>query len=199
MPRQVDHELRRRQIAEALLRLTACRGLEAVSLRTVAAEAGLSMGAVQHYFGSKDEMLLYAVSYQDALRTERITTRVLAGSAEPTPKAILRACVAEFLPITEQSRTETLVGIAFFIRALSEPALATSYAENLPKTLTFFAEQIRQGQRSGTVAADRDPEHEAEILWGLADAQGTEILLGHRTPEQSLATLDYHLDRLFGA
>jgi hypothetical protein len=39
MPRQVDHDLRRRQIAEAVWRLAARGGLENVTLRQVAAEA----------------------------------------------------------------------------------------------------------------------------------------------------------------
>ncbi|MGK5632559.1 TetR family transcriptional regulator, partial [Streptomyces sp. URMC 123] len=47
MPRQIDHEERRRLIADAVCALADRRGLEGVTLRDVAAEAGVSMGAVQ--------------------------------------------------------------------------------------------------------------------------------------------------------
>jgi AcrR family transcriptional regulator len=51
------------------------RGLEAVSLRDVAAQAGVSMGAVQHYFASKDQMLLFALSHM----RDRVLARMHAA------------------------------------------------------------------------------------------------------------------------
>ena len=50
MPKKVDRQERRTRIADALMRVAADQGLEAVSLRHVAAEAGVSAGMVQHYF-----------------------------------------------------------------------------------------------------------------------------------------------------
>ena len=41
MPKIVDHEARRAELAEAVWRLASRDGLEAVTLRGVAAEAGL--------------------------------------------------------------------------------------------------------------------------------------------------------------
>ncbi|WP_329083874.1 hypothetical protein [Streptosporangium sp. NBC_01469] len=43
MPKKVDHEVRRRHIAEALHRIIDRDGLDAVSLREVATEAGVSI------------------------------------------------------------------------------------------------------------------------------------------------------------
>src|SRR3954467_4457371 len=42
------------------MRVAAHQGLEAVSLRHVATEAGVSTGMVQHYFRTKDEMMTFA-------------------------------------------------------------------------------------------------------------------------------------------
>ena len=61
MPKRVDHEERRRQIADALLRTAATRGLHATGMREVAAEAGVSLRLVQYYFGTKEELLLFAM------------------------------------------------------------------------------------------------------------------------------------------
>ncbi|WP_235854669.1 TetR family transcriptional regulator [Nonomuraea aridisoli] len=44
----------------------------------MAAEAGMSLGSVRHYFGSKDEMLRYVVRYLG----ERVTERIVAGMGE---------------------------------------------------------------------------------------------------------------------
>ena len=48
MPRRVDHVERRAHITAALLRIAATRGLQAVTMREVAAEAGLSLRLVQY-------------------------------------------------------------------------------------------------------------------------------------------------------
>ncbi|MFB8061103.1 TetR family transcriptional regulator, partial [Kitasatospora purpeofusca] len=50
MTARVDHEERRRQIAEALLRIADTQGLQSASMRAVAAEAGVSLRLVQYYF-----------------------------------------------------------------------------------------------------------------------------------------------------
>jgi AcrR family transcriptional regulator len=82
VPKQVDHAQRRRHIGEAVLRLIATRGLEAASLRNVAAEAGVSMGTVQHYFTSKQEMLDFAQRYNYERATVRIP-QLIAALPEP--------------------------------------------------------------------------------------------------------------------
>jgi AcrR family transcriptional regulator len=86
MPRHADHGERRGHIVEALLRVAGERGLEAATLREVAREAGVSMGAVQHYFASTDEMLGYALEHWLSLAVDRrfrrrVVARLAGGSA----------------------------------------------------------------------------------------------------------------------
>ena len=47
----------RQRLLDALMTLIAERGLDQVSIREVAAAAGVSIGTVQYYCRSKDEML----------------------------------------------------------------------------------------------------------------------------------------------
>src|SRR5688572_9761853 len=75
MPRTADHDARRRQVADAVERLVADEGLDAVTVARTAAAAGISVGLVQHYFPAKDDMLLHTFT---AVR-QRIEQRVLAG------------------------------------------------------------------------------------------------------------------------
>ncbi|WP_414937186.1 TetR/AcrR family transcriptional regulator [Amycolatopsis sp. cmx-11-51] len=199
VPKQVDHAARRAEIAEALTRLTATRGLEGVSLRHVAAEAGMSMGLVQHYFKTKDEMLLFAVERRSRVYEERLKARLETGELPSTPKTILRAIMTEILPLDERARGDWLMGVAFFIRAISDPSFAAAYTDGVPQLFELFAVLIRQGQDAGDVDKSADPEHESAILWALADSQGTNIVLQHRTPDEALSTVDYYLDRLFGS
>lgn len=198
MPKQVDHEERRRHIAEALWRIVAKHGMEAVSLRDVAAEAGVSMGSVQHYFRTKDHMLEFALEFSSQKVGERVRARLareLAG--DPPPWAVLRACLVETMPVDEQSRTGRLVGIAYFIRALNEPSLRRIYREGQPKLFSFFADMVRGAQELGVAAPGIDADKEALALWCIADAMGTDILLENSTPEEAMTMVDYYLRRLF--
>jgi AcrR family transcriptional regulator len=52
MAREEYHALRRQQVAEAVERLVAAHGLDAVTIAKTAAEAGVSVGLVQHYFAT---------------------------------------------------------------------------------------------------------------------------------------------------
>jgi len=50
------------EILDAAERLFAARGFEATSLRTITAEAGANLGAVNYHFGSKDGLIVAVLS-----------------------------------------------------------------------------------------------------------------------------------------
>ena len=77
MPKIVDHEQRRRELAEALWRVIAESGPTAVSIRSVAAEAGWSPGSLRHYFQPREELLVFAMN----LSEDRVTARITSLSA----------------------------------------------------------------------------------------------------------------------
>lgn len=197
MPKVVDHDARRVAIAEAVLRIAVDGGLESVSLRSVAAEAGISMGSVQHYFASKDEMLTFALDLQGQRRTQRITAKLTAAPAPPTVYEIVRTCLVEVLPTDPQSRSEWLAGIAFFIRSLRDPELAATIGAGSREVIAYFAARLAEAERAGVLAAGVDVEQESTVLWSLLDSQGTAIVLGRRSPDEAVAVVDYYLDRLF--
>ena len=72
MPKIVDHDLQKETFAKAAIRLIAKHGLEGVTMRAVAAEAGLSYGSLFHYFNSKDELLMHAVRHSTSLQSQRV-------------------------------------------------------------------------------------------------------------------------------
>lgn len=63
MPRLVDHEQRRAELVEATWRIVSTVGLDAATMRNVAAEAGFSNGAMKCYFATKDDLLALAFEY----------------------------------------------------------------------------------------------------------------------------------------
>lgn len=199
LPKQVDHEARRAQISEALMRLASRGGLEAVSLRDVAAEAGVSMGAVQHYFKSKDDMLEHAMAHVYDRAERRIRARFAAVDREPRPREVVRVLMLEMLALSEESSAEFLTAVSFFVRALGSPRLAEVYRRDWPKLEQWVAAELRRAQEAGELPADRDPEWEAELLVTVPDGLSFGLLLGHRSRDRAIAVIDHYLDRLFGA
>ena len=74
MPKVVDHEQRRRELAHAVWRVIRRQGVDQASVRTVALEAGWSPGALRHYFATQSELLAFAMR----LVVERIEGRIAA-------------------------------------------------------------------------------------------------------------------------
>ncbi len=105
MPKIVDHEQRRHELAEALWRVVARAGPSAVSIRTVAAEAGWSAGALRHYFQTRDDLLEFAIELAEERVTRRIQTRAQVGGDEPMLERAA-ALIEELLPLDEQRRAE---------------------------------------------------------------------------------------------
>ena len=201
VPKRVDHEERRRQIADALLRTAAARGLHATGMREVAAEAGVSLRLVQYYFGTKEELLLAAMQHLAAQFGGRALARInrLRETQSPVnPRDVIAAILTEALPADDERRTFTVLWTAYFALSLTEPALAIApLVRDSAAVLDVVAAQLRAAQAAGDSAADLDPDLEAVSLLALSAGLGTSVLAGQSSAGQAQAVIDYHLDRLF--
>lgn len=182
MPKQVDHDERRREIGDAVCRVMATRGLDAVSLRHVAAEAGVSMGRVQHYFATKDEMLLFAFRQI----SDRVAQRLGAVHSDD-PRTYLRALLLELLPLTPAARAEAPVLAAFLAQAVVEPRLAEPLREGGPQMAAFVAGLIAQ------VRPDGDAERDAMALLAFVDGLMLQMLIGQVEADVAVELVDHQL------
>ncbi|MFI9718163.1 TetR/AcrR family transcriptional regulator [Streptomyces sp. NPDC052396] len=197
MPRRVDHEERRRRIAGALWRIASTRGLERASLREVAAEAGISLGQLQHYFAGREEMLRFTLEHFGAVSEQRIQARLAAGYPEPTPRAVLREIAAELLPLSEEQRIGLRVQLGYFVRVLHDEALRPYAREGALALRGVLVDQLRLAAGRGELVAGADPEREAVLLLALTDGLANAVLLDVLDPERAMDLVDAHLGRLF--
>ncbi len=117
MPRTVDVDVRRTEIVEAAARLIATGGMEAATMRDIAAEAGWTTGVVNHYFADKREVLRRTLEH--SLRQRRAERR-----SDATPPEQLRAALAAALALDAQARQHWLVTLAFCTQAAGDAELA---------------------------------------------------------------------------
>ncbi len=205
MPKRVDHEERRRQISDALLRTAATRGLHATGMREVAAEAGVSLRLVQYYFGTKEALMLAAMQRLAAQFSERVLARARLNQAGPSggparPRDIIAAILTEGLPADDERRTFTVLYTAYLALSLTDPALAIEpLVKNSGAVIDVVAAQLRAAQAAGDTPARLDPDLEALSLLAMSAGLGTSVLAGQSSAGQAQAVIDYHLGRLFPA
>lgn len=106
MPKIVDHEQRRRELAEALWRVIADAGPQGVSIRSVAAEAGWSPGSLRHYFPTREDLLVFAMDLSEERAVQRVTA--LGRTQSPDTPLLERAAeyAEQLLPLDSVRRAE---------------------------------------------------------------------------------------------
>lgn len=123
VPKLIDREQRKEQLAEALWRIIVERGVRAVSVRTVAEEAGVVVGSLRHVFPTRAELLEFSAE----LMVRRATNRILAiprpEEQQEYPHYALQV-VRQLLPLEPESRAELEVNIALIAEAPALPELA---------------------------------------------------------------------------
>ncbi|MCC3333012.1 TetR/AcrR family transcriptional regulator [Nocardia abscessus] len=198
MPRLVDHEVRRRQITDAVRRVIVGGGLEAVTFQTVAAEAGISIRLVQYYFGTKNEFLLatHRSVMQDA--GARFLQRWTTLGPDATPREAIHAVLTELLPLDEQRREEVIVLGVFATAAIAGRGITAEETFAAPQALAaIVTDQLRRTRRfdrSGPNAPERDAELITMTIGGLSQA----MLQNFITPQSALELIDHLLDRVLG-
>ncbi|MFE5585348.1 TetR/AcrR family transcriptional regulator [Kitasatospora sp. NPDC056531] len=190
MPKQVDHEERRRRIAEAVCALIDAQGLEGVTLRDVATRAEVSMGAVQRCFRTKDEMLRFALAHIGEQVTGRAHARLRSAPAQSAASAVGHV-VGEVALLREEHRAEARIWLAFLAAAAVNPDLAASLRTSYTDLEGLLTRLVAEA--SGSL----DAQDEARTLLALADGLTEHVLIGHRTAEEAERLLHAHLARLW--
>lgn len=194
VPKRVDHDVRRREIGQALLRIAYTKGLQAASMREVATEAGVSLRLVQYYFHTKDELLLAGLAYLGEQLSARVENHIRALGTPPTPRSIVYGTLTAILPTDEESRRLTRTYAAYYTLVLATPGMDTAQGTAYPDALErFLARQLEEAR----VSSPDESRTVAAGLLAMTNGLGSSVLGGQRDGADALAVLTYHLDRLF--
>jgi AcrR family transcriptional regulator len=180
-----EHRLaRRRQIVAAARRCVIEQGFHKTTMADVIRESGLSAGAVYGYFKSKEEIV--AAIAEEALSTvDELFQKILATEQAVTPLLALEAAINHVVVIAERPGGDvTRVGVQAWAEALHNPAIKAVAAEKYGQIREKFEAVARRAQADGTVDADADPRHVAQVLFGLIPGFILQrLIVGDVTPE----------------
>jgi AcrR family transcriptional regulator len=193
MPKIVDHNLRKKQIAEASWRVILEQGMEGATVRNIAKEAGLSLGALRHYFSTQEELLEFAMKLVMERATERIEKITVK---ELPPKEMILEILMQLVPTTPETMAEMEVWFTFI-----------NYARHKQVTIDLPHDGIYQGMAKiiqsmdglKLLRNDLNIDLEIERLYALIDGIALHALLEkERLNQERIHELFvYHLNSIW--
>jgi AcrR family transcriptional regulator len=182
-------------VLAAVLDVIADRGLEAATLRTVAAAAGISLAQVQYYFRSKEELVTAAYRHLNERFDEKLATVDLSGP----PRKVLREALDQWLPLDEERARDARVWLAFSASAATSTPLRQIAAAADTELRSAFARLLDAAIADGELAEVADTEAEAALLLAVVDGLVIQALALPETERAGFVafSLDTHLARLF--
>lgn len=194
MPRLIDHAKRQEELAEATWRVILRDGISAVSIRTVAAEAGVSTGSLRHIFPSKTDLLVYAMQLVD----ERAGMRIEAHLEEPDPRRLVLSVIRELLPLDAQRRAEMEVNIALIAEARTDERMKQVRDDAYQVLRAACRRMLAHLRDNGLTDPGINLDEAATALHGLVDGLATHLLINNDPgfEQQVLQAVTAHLDSL---
>jgi AcrR family transcriptional regulator len=172
MPRLIDHDARREEIAAAAWQVILREGVTGASVRAVAAEAGLSTGSLRHIFASQTQLLAFAFQ----LVVDRATARIAALPPQQTPLLTAESVANELLPLDRERRTEMEVYLALFAAASSDTGLQAIRDDALRQVRDACLWIVGQLYGDADVSDQGEAELEAARLHALIDGLAAHLV-----------------------
>jgi AcrR family transcriptional regulator len=194
MPKLVDHDVRRKELLDAVWRIIARAGVAAATTREIAREAGVSNGVLAHYFPDKDSLLTAALrtSYNQFYDRMEERTGGLVGLDA------LRVIVLEALPVDDERLVEAQIGVSFWGLALGNEALIQAQQEEWERFWDLLSGRVAEARALGELPASADLDGITHELIVLVEGLSAEaVLYPARVPAvRQVAILDGILTRI---
>lgn len=178
------------RIVDGAITVIARDGLDALSIRRVAAEAGVAIGTVQYHYPTRAELVLAALQ-----RTaHRQQVRAMESPRYPTITSTLIARLARLLPHDDASREEAIVWVALAAAAARDPLVGPHQRQLVKQTVAGIEALLDRAIQSGELPETVDTSDLAERTHVVAEGYllhtaASAGLTSRRAEQQFRATL----------
>ncbi|MFW0111097.1 TetR/AcrR family transcriptional regulator [Rothia sp. P5764] len=179
MPKLIDHEARNRVIAQALWKLLNERGVSAVTVRNVAAEAGISMGSLRHSFNNRVELLTFAFD----LIGQETEASMKAVSVEGQDVLNTVKILEHFLPITPRSQAISRITLSMVSELRPVPGIKDISIKSLERIRSYFYNMLVYLDSTGQIKTGTHLKVQANKLTTLSYGLSTKAVIGGRGSE----------------
>lgn len=179
----MDQDERDRAVVAAAWRVIETEGVAALSVRRVAAEAGIAPSSLRYLFPTQASVRARAITAAG----ERIRVRIEALPADVHARTWAKAALLELLPLDDERRTEMSVTIALGVAAKADPAL-----QPLRRTLD---DEVRAVCARAAVAVGLTDPRDIDALHAMIDGLALHLIVQDPAEESAWATaaLDHWL------
>jgi AcrR family transcriptional regulator len=153
-------QARRAEIADAILRIVATRGIASLTMANLAAEIGVTSGALFRHFSSRDEMLAEAARHAGSLLEQTFPPAEL-----PPLERLEQLITARVTAVRKHPGLRELMLSDQFLLALPTEA-ADALRSLVVRTRQFIVNALTEAEQAGLVRSDVRPEHLAMIVMG---------------------------------
>lgn len=189
--RQELREERQSNVLQAVMQIAAGQGLGAVSLRSVADEAGTSMGQVQYQFGKVADLRLRALE-----RAIDHIDRAVATAQSEVGQDRLKVMAHAMLDADRDHRLALSAFAELRSLARTDPRARAAVEAMTARRRCEIAEVLSMAQRRRILHKLIDPEHEAAVSWSLLLSVSIEVADGVRERSDAEDLVLYHFRRL---
>jgi TetR/AcrR family transcriptional regulator, regulator of biofilm formation and stress response len=179
---------RREQILEAALRVIGRAGVQAVTHRAVAEEAGVPLGSTTYYFDSRDDLIQQALEYVAASEVERYGKRAEDLRTVKSPRQLADRLIDE-LVAAAQDRIAYIAEYELWLEAGRGPELREA-AQNW-----CDAEQLSVAGAMEALGST-DPRADASLVVAAIDGLGERVLAREDDPAEAAKEFRPELRRL---
>jgi AcrR family transcriptional regulator len=160
MPKIVDHNLRREEIARLAVQVIQQAGAEGATVRRIARAGNFSIGVLSHYFSDKDELLSFAFQWLAARTFAELRA---ATAAQPPGLPRLRTALEFMLPAPRAS-SYIAVWLAFWGSAVRNPALARAHSAYYARWRRSLGRHLEEAVRERQIARLRSARDATDLL-----------------------------------
>ena len=154
MPKIIDHDQRRKDIIDVTWKLIVEGGIEAATMREIAARAGFANGALKHYFSGKDAIIEGAYESSLTRLGERLEEHIEGKRGIEALEVSMRFT----LPVHPEDATAARVLLSFWERCAFSSEIDHDYGEHLTNWSGDYLRYIAEGREDGDILSPTPDE-----------------------------------------
>jgi AcrR family transcriptional regulator len=156
--RTTIEDVRRNELIAATMSVISVSGFDGTTVRDIARAAGASVGSVNYYFASKDDLVRAAVAETDARFRTQVRAAVMAAVGFPEKLA----CVVEFcFPDEAQAGPDWSVFLDFWNQAARHDDYREIFDEAHSEWIEMLTRVLADGVKDGSFSLSASPRDEA--------------------------------------
>jgi AcrR family transcriptional regulator len=191
-----DRDARRQRYVEAVWRIAEREGVERASMRAIAAEAGTSVGMLQHHFTDKDEILVAAIRSRMEAKSARLARAVGRLGPKADPAEVLAVALRHRLPLTRSLLVEAQVLARWLAGDVRSPLRSAVLSQSERELRDVIVTALVDARDRGRLADRVDIDGVSGALVALNDGLMHGLVLGRYTSRRANHIIDAQIGAL---